>query len=225
MIVKKELSLPNSRSSVYSYEEPEKCPLCKHAIKPQPLHVGLYSDNQNKTFLTALYLCKHCYRSFVTLATTNPGNHTDPQALLYCGPSKHEEKEFSQDLTALSPRFVKIYNQALAAEDAGLDQICGIGYRKALEFLIKDYLIHKEPDAKETIEKMELGNCIANKIDDGDLRAVAQRCAWLGNDEAHFYRKHEEYSLDDLKRLLDAAVYWVSMKLTTEFALEIEKKS
>ena len=36
--------------------------------------------------------------------------------------------------------FLTIYNQSLSAEDNNLDQIAGIGYRKALEFLIKDYL-------------------------------------------------------------------------------------
>ena len=224
MIVKKELSLPNLRGHVYSYEEPDICPQCKHAIKPQPLHVALYSDNQNKYFITALYLCKHCYRTFVTLATTNTGDPANPQPLLYCGPSKHEVKMFSQELTEVSPRFVEIYNQALAAEDAGLDQICGIGYRKALEFLIKDYLIHKDPDSRDTIEKMELGNCIANKINDEDLKAVAQRCAWLGNDETHYYRKFEEYGLEDLKGLLEATIFWVSMKLKTEVALGIESR-
>lgn len=38
----------------------------------------------------------------------------------------------------VSPQFVEIYNQAKAAESFQLDQITGLGLRKALEFLIKD---------------------------------------------------------------------------------------
>jgi len=38
-----------------------------------------------------------------------------------------------------------------------LKEICGVGYRKALEFLIKDYVILNHDDEKEKIEKNSLG--------------------------------------------------------------------
>jgi hypothetical protein len=39
--------------------------------------------------------------------------------------------------------FLEIYRHAAFAEGDALDQICGPGYRKALEFLIKDYIVDR----------------------------------------------------------------------------------
>ena len=50
-------------------------------------------------------------------------------------------RSFSQTIKDISPTFESNYNQALCAEQMSLDQICGPGYRKALEYLIKDYLL------------------------------------------------------------------------------------
>lgn len=109
----------------------------------------------------------------------------------------------------------------MTAESLTLDRIAGIGYRKSLEFLIKDYLIHKFPEETEAIKSMALANCIANKVPIEKIRVVASRCAWLGNDEAHYVRKHNNRDLVDLKKLIEASVYWISMELVTEDALSI----
>ena len=53
--------------------------------------------------------------------------------------------KISERVSALSPDFVRISNQANEADTHSLNEITGIGYRKALEFLIKDYCIHKKP--------------------------------------------------------------------------------
>ena len=73
-------------------------------------------------------------------------------------------KSFNNIILELSPTFCEIYNQSYSAEQLGLDQISGVGYRKALEFLIKDYLISLNPENEETIKKKSLGNCIDQDI-------------------------------------------------------------
>lgn len=221
----------NSSRESYSgtYPEPSTCPLCKHAIKPQEIHLATYQNEDNEWFITGLYLCKHCYQTFITLCsctldTTKAYHHEYHADLIYSGPTRHENRDFPDKFKEVTPKFVEIYNQAKAAEDYGLNEICGIGYRKALEFLIKDYLVYKEPDKADIIRSMELGKCIANKITDEDIKAVASRCAWLGNDQTHYTRRFEEYDLETLKQLLDATIYWVSMKFATEFATSIERR-
>lgn len=47
------------------------------------------------------------------------------------------KRTFSNIISELSPNFCEIYNQAYIAEQTNLMQICGTGYRKSLEFLIK----------------------------------------------------------------------------------------
>ncbi len=56
------------------------------------------------------------------------------------------------------------------AEAIGLDQLEGIGLRKAMEFLVKDYAISKNPDQEEDIRSKFLGACINEYI-------IGFRCA------------------------------------------------
>lgn len=138
--------------------------------------------------------------------------------LLYIGPVKYAEEKFDDGISALSPQFVKIYNQALAAESNGLDEIAGLGYRKAMEFLVKDFCIHQTPSDEETIKKMPLAQCIAKYIDNTQIQTLATRAAWIGNDEAHYIRKHEERDVSDMKNFIRAVVYFVGMVLISEDA-------
>lgn len=47
-----------------------------------------------------------------------------------------------------------------------MEQIAGVGYRKALEFLIKDYAISKNSEDEDKIKKMLLGKTIENYLND-----------------------------------------------------------
>jgi hypothetical protein len=53
---------------------------------------------------------------------------------------------FPESIQMLSPQFCAIYAEAAAAEAGELIQICGLGYGKALEFLMKDYAKRENPD-------------------------------------------------------------------------------
>ena len=93
-----------------------------------------------------------------------------------------------------------------------------MGYRKALEFLIKDYAILKHADKKEIIEKSQLSKVIADYVNDVNIKSVSKRAVWLGNDETHYVRKWEGKNLTDMKRLIDLTVHWIEMeKLTATF--------
>lgn len=54
---------------------------------------------------------------------------------------QHQEEDFPMIIKRHCKKFISIYNQALTAEKNGLTEICGLGYRKSFEFLIKDYLL------------------------------------------------------------------------------------
>lgn len=87
-----------------------------------------------------------------------------------------------------SPRFVEICNQAEKAELLGLNEICGMGYRKALEVLIKDFFINykKQPE----VASLWLDKAI-KKIEDPDIERIANACKELGNDAAHYEVKYD----------------------------------
>lgn len=117
----------------------------------------------------------------------------------------------------LSPNFYKIYAQAHHAELLNLNEICGIGYRKALEFLVKDYATKNvDEDEKTRIIKSSLSTCINNYIDDNRIKEVTKRAVWIGNDEAHYYKKWDDKDLNDLKILLQLTINFMSSQLEYE---------
>jgi len=216
-----------------SIDEPNQCPMCKAKIKPVEISEYPYKSNDSKCFVAITYLCQSCYQVFIVLYSVSlysekvssiSTKYTFKSNLLYCEPNRFTEKSFEEAISTISPRFAKIYNQALEAESRSLDEIAGMGYRKALEFLIKDYLISLEPDNQSTIEGMELGNCIANKVSNDNVKTVASRCAWLGNDHSHYIVRHSDKDLNDLKNLLEATRYWIMMEAITRDSVDIEKK-
>jgi hypothetical protein len=115
----------------------------------------------------------------------------------------------------LSPDFVQIIEQAETAQQLGLEQISGVGYRKALEFLVKDYAIKSSPTSAEEIKAMPLAKCITQFVKSERVQEVAKRAVWLGNDETHYVRKWEGKDLKDLKALIHLTVSWIDMEFTT----------
>lgn len=192
--------------------EPDICPHCHHALVPELVGRHTYQMDK-KGYLCLTYLCASCHHPFLTF-------HSVPSYkiinLVDFGPKHFQKVSFYPALEKLSPSFTKIYNQALEAENMGLDEIAGMGYRRALEFLIKDLAIHENPADKEKIENMHLGPCINRYIDYPRLKDAATGAAWLGNDHAHYKKKYEDKELADLKDYLDACVAWVEVVLKTE---------
>jgi len=85
----------------------------------------------------------------------------------------------------------------------GLTQIAGPGYRKALEFLIKDYASHLYPDHRDEIEDSFLGKVISEYIkEEKRIVEASKRATWLGNDETHYKRKWEDKDIHDLRELI-----------------------
>ena len=130
------------------------------------------------------------------------------------GPVIPKGKDFNEEITKISKNFVDIYNQSSYAEDNGLSLISGIGYRKSLEFLIKDYLIILNPEEEDKIINMPLGQCL-KKLENHSIKEMAKRATWIGNDEAHYSRKWENKDVTDLKRLIEVTVYYISMDLSS----------
>lgn len=143
--------------------------------------------------------------------------------LISATPMTHSPVRFSDDINDLSPGFVETYTQASAAEAEQLLQICGPGYRKSLEFLVKDYLCHKFPEDAEKIRSELLSQSI-NRINDHRMKVLAERSTWIGNDETHYVKKREELGLDDMKRFIKAMLSYIESELAFEEAEAIPRK-
>ncbi|MBO0467918.1 DUF4145 domain-containing protein [Enterococcus plantarum] len=113
-------------------------------------------------------------------------------------------------------RFIKVYNQAQIAEKQDLDELAGMGYRKSLEILLTDFLIEVPQNGAEknwlTNPKTPLKQKI-DKLESSRIRNLATTVAYLGNDETHYTKKHEEYDLRSLKTFIEALISEINHEL------------
>lgn len=185
-----------------------ECPYCHSLINPDYLFL-------DKDCLFALCSNSKCGNHMMLIRDIR-GHYSK-----VCPNALPGVRSFSDIIKDVSPDFEKIYNQAFYAEQLSLDQICGVGYRKALEFLIKDYLmLDKDESEKEIIKKKFLNNCIQEDVSDNRIKEVAKRAVWLGNDETHYTRKWVEKDVSNLKATIDLTVRWIENEIETKRLLE-----
>lgn len=135
------------------------------------------------------------------------------------------ETDFSELIKTKYPNFVKIYSQSQEAEDQGLNLICGMGYRKALEFLITDYLIENKPDLEEKLKKPNV--FLSKKINmlPEKMQNLARVMSWIGNDETHVIKQNDDLSIEDMKNFMASFVVYIEMQEQFNRAEQIAKRS
>lgn len=188
-----------------------ECPFCHALVNPKYLYI--HEDS-----LFAVCPNSDCDKHFILTSPYSDYSFVEVQPNSTPG-----KRVFSSTIRKISPEFEEIYNQAFHAEQISLDQICGTGYRKALEFLIKDYLISqvaKDDDTKEAIKNTFLDKCIQNYVPNEQVKIVARRAVWLGNDETHYTRKWGNKDVSHLKSLIDLVVRWIESDIETKELLE-----
>ena len=221
----------NHNRMTCAYSEITECPICHHALLPKVLSAH-YAKNENTAYYLRTYdlhllcFCYNCRSVFLcTYWATGPA---DTQGIPFrhlhsVSPMTPVLDSYSDAIKQLSPGFVETYTQAESAESQQLFQICGPGYRKALEILVKDYLCHIYPDDTEKIQSEPLGASI-NRIERTRIKTLAQRSTWIGNDETHYVRKHEDLGLPEMKRFIKAMLTYIDSELAFEEAESISRK-
>jgi len=203
---------------------PDQCPLCHVSVTPKDQGVSISIESGGWPCVERLLQCPNqkCNRFFIARYF-----RSQPQTTLYflrvCVPAELTTVRQSETIQKVSPDFCSIYQDAHKAEQHGLLLVAGPGYRKALEFLIKDYVIGRltETDAeklaieKAKVEKTLLGTCIKDYVKSEQIKEIAKRAAWLGNDETHYVRKWEDKDLKDLKKLISLTLHWIEVETLT----------
>lgn len=232
IIIAYDADYPDSEKAkmTFFYQEVVECPACHYAIEPKPLGAffNKEADLPYETYrLNLLCLCKHCRQIFMSeyigcKRDTNTGRlvFSDPE---YSIPSTPRNSVIPEEIKELSPNFAETYMQSEIAESQQLSQICGVGYRKALGYLVKDYLCHKYPDSTDAI-CVELLGASLRRIDDPRIKTLAERSTWIGNDETHYVKKHEDLNVNDMKRFIKALLIYIESELAFEEALSIDRK-
>jgi hypothetical protein len=221
-------------------KEPNECPICHSYIQPDELDWRLTVIDEKPSYgLEIVYQCprRECRHLFIarylrsdvgvpntSLAGISPGlREFILQELV---PNTPHTSHIPEEISTLSPLFPEIYAQSRAAESYGLAQIAGGGYRKALEFLVKDYCISRNKSAENEIKSSQLANCINKYIDSPQVKLCAERAAWLGNDEIHYVRKWTDKDISNLKELIVLTINWIhSSIITQKYADDMSKNS
>lgn len=218
----------SSNTSRITIDIDEYCPHCKKPVSPDIIYAITskvfknYSDNSVAIFLRCpRKACSKFYSLEYNCFIDKFGDFEvddDPEQYTY---SPHLENTLPENLKTTFPNFDNIYNQSLAAESMGLDKIAGVGYRKSIEFLIKSYVIKEHPDKKDDIESKFLGKVIKDDLTDiPKVQTLAQAAVWIGNDETHFTRIHDDKDIRDMKSFLEAAALFISANLKADEAEE-----
>ena len=191
---------------------PDECPICHKSVHPKFIsaHIG-----PSPTEVYGVFQCTSAACQSIFIGNYRPGSSGAMQ-VMRTEPWRPVKAEIPSVVAELSPMFVTIRNQVEAAHAAGLDQLVGMGLRKALEFLIKDFAISENPKNKEDIKKAFLGAVIERYISDTNVKACATRATWLGNDETHYVKKWESKDIQDLRMLVTLTVAWIQSHLLTK---------
>lgn len=208
-------------------ELPNKCPHCGTAINERPISSHFIHNPNIPSMLTvgSIFFCPHCEQFFFADIIAPDEFRVVDGEIYSIYPTSSFSTLFSENINLLSPKFVEIYHQAEVAESNNLYEICGSGYRKALEFLVKDFIIHQNPALEESVKTELLGKCISDHIENPRIKALSTASAWIGNDETHYVRKHEDYGLKELKAFINAVVLYIDSELSVQAADDLISQS
>lgn len=195
----------NVQNHSYPVEVPDACLICHR-------HSEIHSINadsvDNGTSVQAIFRCAYagCRQFFFCYYGPNTSG-----TLLSVRPIKPSLASFPVSVHTLSPTFVTVFAEAEEAGQLDLKQIAGPGYRKAFEFLIKDYAKSLSPGREAEIEAKFAGAVVSDFIADARIQAVAKRSLWLGNDETHYTRRWTDYDVSDLVTLIKLTANWIEI--------------
>ena len=181
------------------FDLPDICPWCDKGISPIPLAKAKAAEGAEFGFIVACPVCKHLFLSLHIIHREYWGGLSSqrissPSFRLPPSPIPPEIKQHYPD-------FYQIYEQASVAEISGLDKICGMAYRKALETLVKQYLSQQFPDNEEEILNEPLGRSIG-RIPFEKIQNLAKAISWIGNDQTHVVQKHPDYNVREMKKFM-----------------------
>ena len=191
---------------------PNVCPHCHVVINPHSQWSVETTDTDNTPTLITAWSCSNdsCKKIFLVSYKAD-GQTLKFNRFLNGLPKGPNWPKPIVDLKSGNPksqeqpeqtRFIHTYLQSLVAENSGLYELAGMGFRKSIEYLVKDWAIQNKPEDKEKIEKSWLGSVITDYYS-GALKEILERATWLGNDQAHYNRLFEEFDIDVLKELIE----------------------
>jgi hypothetical protein len=169
-----------------------------------------------EAFVEVPIRCSNCNQLYVAVYESHQrkGGEWASPSFLETVPATIAPTLPSKTIMKIAPSFSKIYDEAVAAESAGLKELLGAGYRRALEALVKEYLTFKNPARAGVYKRTALANCIKDHIDHDTIKELAEKAVSVGNDFTHF-EKRGVHEIADLKGLIALVRRWIELQEET----------
>lgn len=188
-------------------EVPEICPHCHKEVGFDLCGITQGSFINGTRISLVVFQCPSC-RELTIGRYCQIYNKFDKFPYIY--PMYYPEAQFKdiffdQCINNISKNFQNLYNQAAKAEHYGGVDVAGAGYRKALEFLIRDFAKYIQPGEKEAIDQTNAArNVVKNFLQEFPrLKEASDSALVLGNDETHYSKIYTDYDLSDLKDFIN----------------------
>ncbi len=194
----------------FPLQKPMLCPICGAFQDGTAVSRAIHPGFNGIEIGTIGYRCTHCAKCYLVVYKVDRKNKNTYFAEYYPQETASYENEI---LSNVSPQFIESYNQALRAELRGDIELAAIGYRKALERVVKDYAINELGAAPEEVVGKNLCMAIADYLDEKNLVATADVVRILGNDYAHYQRKYPEHDFTLLKEYMVIFVKMVETRI------------
>ena len=79
----------------------------------------------------------------------------------------------------------------------------------------------QNPEKEESIKNKFLGNVINDYMRDfPKIQALAKAATWIGNDETHYQRKHDDKDITDLKKFIITTVHFIVAEYIYDQAID-----
>lgn len=187
---------------------PDICPNCGIGIVPNILSWNKATETGEIGIIFECPACKRiAFSTFVIPRSKNTswtGINSDYEIetiRIAVYPLLINSPPIPKDIKEYFPDFYEIYTQADIAEQCNLHKIIGMAYRKALELLVKGYLVMNNPSDEENILAESLGKSIA-RIPYPKIQALAKAASWIGNDETHTVKKNPDWKVEHMKKFI-----------------------
>lgn len=195
---------------VGTYSKPTTCPHCGIGTDARIIDHKNFALENNTYLITASCVCTSCQKIFFFVCYKNK-EMSDNAPLVFVYPNNQYVYK-NPIIENFSPRFIDMYNQSLHSEINGDTELAAIGYRSALEILVKDYAINELGKPKEEVSGKKLFGAISEYLHQDDLVKTSDVIRILGNDFTHYERKYPQHDFNVLKGYLDIFIKQIEIQ-------------
>lgn len=196
----------NTLAGACSFVLPDVCPHCGNGMQPNICTSGSSVEGNEFAVILSCPICKELFFSVYSIHRNYDNDLYSSNIAVH--PYRQPKPLIPEEIKQHYPYFFQIHEQAAKAENHGLDKITGMAYRKALEILVKQYIINQFPDDENDILNEPLGRSIA-RIPSAKIQSLAKAISWIGNDQTHMVQKHPDYNVPEMKRFMLALCHLI----------------